>query len=43
MLRSVLLIACINVMNLATTRSGQRAREIGVRTVVGALRYALIF
>lgn len=38
----ILLIACINFMNLATARSAKRAREIGVRKVVGALRSALI-
>ncbi len=38
----ILLIACINFMNLATARSGKRAKEIGVRKVVGALRSTLI-
>ena len=37
----ILLIACINFMNLSTVRSMQRAREIGVRKVVGALRNQL--
>jgi len=37
----VLLIACINFMNLATARSANRAREVGIRKVVGALRKAL--
>ena len=35
-------IACINFMNLATARSAKRAREIGLRKVVGARRPALI-
>ncbi|MBI1227229.1 MAG: FtsX-like permease family protein [Bacteroidetes bacterium] len=34
----VLLIACINYMNLSTARSTTRAKEIGVRKVVGAIR-----
>ena len=38
----VLLIACINFMNLTTARSTQRAREVGVRKVVGASRGQLI-
>jgi ABC-type antimicrobial peptide transport system permease subunit len=38
----VLLIACINYMNLSTAHSIKRAREIGVRKVVGAIRPALI-
>ena len=39
----VLLIACINFMNLSTARSANRAREIGIRKVVGAYRKDLIF
>ncbi len=38
----ILLIACINFMNLTTARSVKRAKEIGVRKVVGALRSTLI-
>jgi ABC-type antimicrobial peptide transport system permease subunit len=38
----VLIIACINFMNLATARSANRAREVGLRKVVGALRGHLI-
>lgn len=38
----ILLIACINFMNLATARSAIRAQEVGVRKVVGALRSSLI-
>jgi len=39
----ILAIACINFMNLATARSAQRAREIGLRKVVGACRRDLIW
>ena len=39
----VLLIACVNFMNLATARSAIRAREIGLRKVVGACRKNIIF
>jgi ABC-type lipoprotein release transport system permease subunit len=38
----VILIACINFMNLTTARSVKRAKEIGVRKVIGAVRGALI-
>ncbi len=38
----ILLIACINFMNLATARSGSRAKEIGMRKVVGAQRSQIV-
>ncbi|MBA3647370.1 MAG: ABC transporter permease [Chitinophagales bacterium] len=38
----ILLIACINYMNLSTARSALRSREIGVRKVIGAQRGNLI-
>lgn len=38
----VLLIACVNYMNLATARSANRAKEVGLRKVVGANRKQLI-
>lgn len=38
----VLLIACVNFMNLATARSVRRAKEVGLRKVVGANRRQLI-
>jgi putative ABC transport system permease protein len=39
----ILLIGCINFMNLATARSEKRAREVGVRKVLGAAKQNLIF
>ncbi|MEO8824072.1 MAG: ABC transporter permease [Ginsengibacter sp.] len=39
----ILLIACINFMNLSTARSEKRAKEIGLKKVVGVTRGQLIF
>lgn len=38
----ILLLACINFTNLSTARSEKRAKEVGVRKVVGARRVALV-
>jgi len=38
----VLLIACMNFINLSTARSGKRAKEVGVRKVIGAVRGQLV-
>ena len=38
----ILLIACINFMNLGTARSEKRAKEVGIRKVVGAQKISLI-
>jgi putative ABC transport system permease protein len=38
----VLIIACINFMNLSTARAAKRAREVGLRKIVGASRLQLI-
>ncbi len=39
----VLMIACINFMNLSTAIAGKRAKEVGLRKVVGAYRRQIIF
>ncbi|HEV8082622.1 MAG TPA: ABC transporter permease [Chitinophagaceae bacterium] len=39
----VLLLACINFMNLSTARSEKRAKEVGIRKSIGSLRLQLIF
>jgi putative ABC transport system permease protein len=38
----ILLIACINFMNLSTARSVKRAKEVGIRKTIGAARISLI-
>ena len=38
----ILLIACINFMNLSTARSEKRAKEVGIRKVVGAQKGSLV-
>jgi ABC-type antimicrobial peptide transport system permease subunit len=38
----ILLMACINFMNLATAQSSKRAKEVGMRKVIGALRRQII-
>lgn len=38
----ILLIACINFMNLATARSAERAKEVGVRKTMGSLKGQLV-
>jgi ABC-type antimicrobial peptide transport system permease subunit len=39
----VLLLACINFMNLSTARSEKRAKEVGIRKTMGSLKRQLIF
>lgn len=39
----ILVIACTNFMNMATAKAASRAKEVGIRKVVGAQRKALIF
>ncbi len=39
----ILIIACINFMNLSTARASRRMKEIGIKKVIGAVRQQLIF
>ena len=39
----ILLIAAVNFINLSTARSEKRAKEVGIRKVAGAQKYALVF
>lgn len=39
----IILVACINFMNLSTARSANRAKEVGVRKTIGAFRSRLVF
>ena len=39
----ILVIACINFMNLSTIRAVERSKEVGLRKVMGALRNNLIW
>lgn len=39
----VLLLACINFMNLSTARSEKRAKEVGIRKSIGSMRSQLIY
>jgi ABC-type antimicrobial peptide transport system permease subunit len=39
----ILVIACVNFMNLSTARSEKRAREVGIRKTLGSLRKQLVF
>jgi len=40
---SVLLLACINFMNLSTVRSERRTKEVGIRKAIGSLRSQLMY
>lgn len=38
----VLILACINFMNLSTARSEKRAREVGIRKAIGSMRWQIV-
>jgi putative ABC transport system permease protein len=38
----ILLLACVNFMNISTARAGKRAKEIGIRKVIGSARAELV-
>jgi len=39
----ILIIACINFMNLSTAKASRRVKEVGIKKIVGATRWSLIF
>ncbi len=39
----ILVIACINFMNLSTARASRRMKEVGIKKAIGALRRSLVF
>ena len=39
----ILLIACVNFMNLSTARSEKRAKEVGIRKTLGSAKQQLVF
>jgi ABC-type antimicrobial peptide transport system permease subunit len=39
----VLLLACINFMNLSTARSEKRGKEVGIRKAIGSMRKQLVY
>ncbi len=43
LLRFILLIACVNFMNISTARSATRAKEVGIRKVLGSYKKGLVW